>query len=198
MPVVHPLRANEQAAVRRACEAVYPAGSWSLVHAMEVTLPMGNRSSLIGVTALDPDADRVRCVLMSPEGMSLFDASQEAGRIKVHRALPPLDNKGFASGLFRDVRLMFARPHASGVQVGRLEDGRQVCRWQEKERIREIILECDGGWWLRGYDQDGSVRQEVRACPQLSRGFSRVIHLSRSGALGYSMRLELLEAQPRP
>lgn len=198
LPALQPEDISSRPALRRACAAVFPAGSWSLVHVMEVSLPLGQTSSIIGVSTLDAGEKSLHSALLSPEGITLFDATYQGGRLTVRRALPPLDREGFAAGLFRDVRLMFIQPAGEPHKLGRLERGGRACRWTLPGGARDIIILGDGGWRIRDYDQGGALQREVRAHPPLSRGFAKKVKLVKKGSLGYSMHLELLEATPWP
>ena len=69
---------EEQADGRRQrCEAVFPAGSWQLVHSLEFASDTGFAGTLIGVTVVDPPD--LSCALVTVEGVTLFEAAGGSG-----------------------------------------------------------------------------------------------------------------------
>ena len=101
-----------------ACAACFPKGRWQFVHAIGFDMAGGFSGNALGVVALN--GDDVRVVLMSVEGLSLFEAnSASVDTLEVSRAVPPFDKPDFAQGLMRDVRSIFQRP-AGTLTTGRL------------------------------------------------------------------------------
>jgi hypothetical protein len=194
------LQALPEEAVRRArdgCREAFPAGAWSVLHSLEVSLPLGGRSVVMGASAGDSTSGEVRSVLVSPEGLVVFDAQSKAGRLVIHRALPPLDHLGVAPELFRDVRLVLFAPRARSVQVGRGDQG-MVCRFIEDTETTDVLLQPVGGYRIVRYDARGRVSREIRAHAPIRSGFASRMELSAPGVAGYRIDFQLLRVEQRP
>ena len=97
---------------------------------------------------------------MTVEGLTLFEArSAEAEELEVLRALPPFDNREFASGLMRDVRTLFQPPPGLG-QYGTLADGTPVCRYNAGQTMTDILPQEDGCWQLHHLHEQSSLRTD--------------------------------------
>jgi len=175
------------------CRALYPAESFRAVHAIDVTLPFGGETSVLGVMAVDPATRRTRCMLLSAEGLVLFDGVLERGAFDVRRALAPLDDAAFAEGLAADVRLLFEAPPGPPSERGRTPDAAAVCRWSEEGR--EVELLEDGGWIARRYAGEGERGATARAEPPIHRGLAARMKVTTPGVAGYSLELRLLDAE---
>ena len=187
-------------ATRDACAAVFPAGTFGVVHALEVSLPrLNKKSSVIGVTDGDSRQDRLSAVLLTPEGMTVFEATYHRGQVKVQRSLPPLDEPEFATRLFSDVRLMLRAPPGELEAAGVLEDGRRVCRYRDGPAVVDVVLERarDGGYSVIDYGEQTSPTRELRAYPPLHQGFPRRAELHVSGLVGYTLRFSLLRVEDK-
>ncbi len=150
---------------------------------------------MIGVTEGNGESGRLASVLLTPEGMTVFEATYEGGEVKVQRSLPPLDKPAFARRLFADVRLMLSRPPGSVAASGRLEDGRRACRYRDGESAIDVILEQDGGFSVIDYGGGTSSKRLLRAYPPLKGGFPSRVELRVSGLVGYSLRFSLLRVE---
>ncbi len=178
------------------CQAVYPAGDWQFVHAIEFVMAEGGRGTAIGITTLrQGDID---CVLLTVEGLSLFEASQSRqGGLDIRRALPPFDRPGFAAGLFDDVRTIFSPPEAASVVHGVI--GREsVCRHSLADgRVTDVLPQRDGRWQILTYRQGrgerslqaGSCRAVEGAC------IPEHLELRGRGPSGYTLRMTLVRAE---
>ena len=195
LPALLELEQSERTQLLPACSAVFPCGPFRVVHTIEISLPMGKTTSLIGVSVGDSAKHTVRSLLISPEGVILFDAEQAGGGIQVFRALPPLDEPEFAQRLFGDVGHIFFAPKDQHRQLGRLADQRRVCRFGQSGRLTDVILGTGGDWTIRSYDARGRVTRELVAHPPVQRGFARHMELSVPGVAGYQMRFELLRVE---
>src|SRR5512133_3955268 len=74
LPTLSPMAGDANAIAER-CRQAYPRQPWRATHAIFATLPFGNNGGLVGVTAAGPDG--LHAVLLSPEGVTLFDAIQD-------------------------------------------------------------------------------------------------------------------------
>jgi len=178
------------------CSRMFPRKPWQYVHALHFRLADGGKGSGLGVVALEHES--MRCALMTVEGLTLFEASATAdGQVKVSRALPPFDARGFAQGLMRDLRTLFFVPPGS-LRQGRLEDGRLVCRYATPQLITDILPQEDGCWQVHLYTgrvDTGSI--ETRSCHVVDSVLvAETMELMVPGPLGYTIHLRLLSAEP--
>lgn len=179
-----------------ACRAVFPRGCFEAVHTVHVAVSLtGHRGAVLGVSVGDTARRTLEGVLMTPEGVVLFEGAYAAGRTTVSRALPPLDRADFGPGLFSDLALVTLAPEAEPRAVGRLEDGRRVCRYVQGRKTRDVVLADDGRYWLVDYGEGVTPRRTVEARPPLSAGFARSLALRVPGLAGYAMRLTLVRAE---
>jgi hypothetical protein len=190
---IRPVEPEFRPGIEEVCRSVFPLPPWSVTHAIEITLPDGKRSVLTGASVAGAEPYTIRSVLMSPEGMVLFDASWSKGEIQTHRALPPLEDPVFAKRLFEDVRLMFSAPADPPVEAGILEDGRKSCRYRDGDSVTDVILEPEGGWTIRDRATRDHVIREVKAQPPVTRGFAGHMTLEVSGETNYRMGFELVD-----
>lgn len=179
------------------CPDVFPRGSWQLTHAVQFFPPDGSSQTLIGVLGLSSEERRFHCVMMSIEGLVLFEAEYD-GAITVRRAVAPLDRPGMAEGIVRDLRLMFFAPEGPCASSGPAPA--RVCRYPLPDEGREeILLAADGTWQIRLYGPDRRLRRTVAS---LSRedirpdGFPARMELRAEGLAGYRLVMRLLEAAP--
>jgi hypothetical protein len=195
LPSLGAVADEQRPAAVRACRDPFVARPWAVVHSIDAGLPFGGRATFIGATAAREDG--LRSVLMSLEGMVLFDGSwSEAGGVVVHRALPPLDRPGFAPGLLSDVRLMLVAPSGPPRRVGTLPSGRRACRWRGPSgRTVDVVAQADGGWQIRAYDPSGNRVRTVRATGPARHGFASRMTLQATDGADYSLDLELLEVE---
>jgi hypothetical protein len=186
LPVVREVTSDERPELYAACQIRFPQGNWTVVHAIQVQLPGGGQSVLLGVSASTPSEDRLESVLLSPEGIVLIEASVQAHEIKVVRALPPFDQDAFAQGLFSDVRFLFSPPTGDPTRVGRTADGEIICRYQQGGRTEDLLPSPSGGWTRREYSGNKLRRQVISDGPDED-GFARTQDLSVRGLGAYQM-----------
>jgi len=189
LPFIRPVSAGpERDSLRGRCEAAFARRAFRAVHVIEASLPMGNESSLVGVTLADPSRLRFRSVLLSVEGLTLFDATSTSEEFVVHRAVPPLDDEGFGRGLVSDVALALLPPSGELLQAGRLEDGSPICRYRDAgARVTDVIFPREGSpRILCHYDASGRLQRRVEFDP------AGGIVLTAPGTVGYTLRLRLI------
>ena len=178
-----------------ACNTPFPKSSFSVVHTMEISMPLGLYSTVVGITIADVPGKRLRCTLLSPEGLVLFDATLQDDVTTIHRAVGPLDSEMFAYQLFSDVRLMFMPDIGESVQSAVRREGRITCRWKcNSGGLLECTVDEGGSWTLRLYENDELTKQIDTQGP-ITSGFARRILLQDLKTAGYSISLELLEAE---
>ncbi|HOX43782.1 MAG TPA: hypothetical protein PK668_09290 [Myxococcota bacterium] len=191
------------AGLQQRCHEVGPAAAFRAVHAIEARLPLGQASAMLGVSAADPLRGRLRAALVSAEGLTLFEGLRgDGGRIRVLRAVPPLDGPDFGPMLLDDVALLLLAPRGPTLRMGRMRSGEGVCRAPVRSAVwpggvLDVLPEAtDGGAALRLYDGDESLRREVHLSGRTPAGLYQRMRLEAFGPGGYSLELTLLESEP--
>ncbi len=195
LPRVYSTGGKDGPQIRRACEAVFPSGKWQLLHSIETSLPGGRKGFVMGLSVISPADGSVHSVIMTMEGLVLFDAADD-GRLVVKRAVAPFDADNFAAGLINDVRLMFFRPREAPVETGRLENGASVCRYRRSDgHIVDVISGQDGSWEIRQYDRQlRMIRNVTGSGPTENAGIFKRIELVARGPSRYALAMDLVEA----
>ena len=177
------------------CLLPFPTSPYRFIHAVEAAPPGGARIMMVGVTMIDPAASTIRSVIMTIEGLVLFDAGYDKS-ITIHRALPPFDNKHFAGYMMEDVRLMYFPPQGTRSASGMLNDGSTICRYTSGDNvIVDVIIHQDHTWDIEHYAGCGKPVRTVKA-RLLQDGFPGVIELSIQKPQKYFLRLKLISAEP--
>jgi hypothetical protein len=174
---------------------MFPAGRWQYVHSISFHPAQGGDGTAIGVLVLDNR--EIHCVLMTVEGLTLFEArSMEGGPIEVIRAVPPFDNQEFAAGLMGDVRTIFQKPQGKA-ESGRLADGSLVFRYSAAGRETDILPQEEGCWTMHTYSEqvrDRTIR--TRSCRMVDLvSIPGDIDLVADGPAGYALHLHLISAE---
>jgi hypothetical protein len=179
------------------CASLFPAGRWQFVHTIAFRTDQGEGTAL-GVVVLSET--EIRCALMTVEGLTLFEA-RAAGEAapEVIRAIPPFDRPGFATGLMRDIRLIF-RPPPGKAEAGRLADGGPICRFATAGTVTDILPREDGCWSIHAYTGRTRTRTiQARACrPIASAAIPGRLELTAGEPDGYSLTMELVSAERLP
>ena len=197
VPIKRPLALDTD----RHCTSPFPDRAWNLVHSIHAALPNGGNAVMLGVTAIDPKTGIIECVIMTVEGLVLFDARYDR-QIVIHRAIPPFDATGFARGLINDIKLIFFPPDGSLIASGISDDGSFVCRYKTTSgMIVDIITHKDHPWKIRQYDHDFRLIRSLKTYPD-SEGSTEKRHaipgrleLTAYGPSQYSLTLKLIEAR---
>lgn len=193
------IRTPEDAAGRTTeCRDLFPRGQWQLVHAIEIFPPVGSKQTVLGVVQLSSEQRAFHCVLMTIEGLVLFEADF-AGETTVRRALPPLDKPGMAEGIVWDISLLFLAPAEPCIAAGFSREGAWVCRYPSVDRGHEdIILKPDGHWEIRHYNRSRLVRTiaPMAGNDSHSGALPSRVTLTAHGLGGYELRMSLIEAAP--
>jgi hypothetical protein len=178
------------------CDAVFPRRPWQFSHSLFFDAAAGRRGVLIGVLRIDPARSRIHCTMLTVEGIALFEAEEEDGRLTLRRALPPFDAPDFARGLMSDIRLIFFAPLQPWSALGLGPDAVPTCRCRTPQGLLDLRLPPQGGWELLQYDAWGQVRRRVTASAEADRAVARQMALAASGVMGYTLRFELIAAEP--
>lgn len=179
-----------------ACEKPFPVGDWQFLHTVEAQFTGGKKSVLMGVTDIYSQSNNIRSVIMTVEGLVLFEA--EYGRkLLVLRGIPPFDSHEFAQGLMDDIHLIFFRPQGEISETGRLQNGAMICRYEDGNgRMIDTIINTNGSWELRQYDQHNRLGRRVRSLPpeQPAASLPGVLELMAQGKRPYRLKMTLVKA----
>ena len=165
-------------------------------------MPNKKKSFIIGISIIYPKIKRVESVIMTIEGLVLFDAYYEQ-KLVINRGVPPFDSVDFAKGLMNDIKLMFFKPEGQIIEAGMLSSGEYVCRHRNIDgHFVDIVINNVCTWEIRRYTPSAALRKTIKAghCKTLpgSNGICVPgrIELADRGINGYSLTLELIEAKP--
>jgi len=165
-------------------------------------MPGGKKAIFIGVTALSPETGTIHCVIMTLEGLVLFDA-QYNHKMVINRGIPPFDSVDFARGLLNDIKLIFFPPEGQVVQSGIAENGSWICRFKTNSGMTVDVIKPNSNnlWEIRQYNENSEMSRSVTAYPDTKRAVNKQenipgrLVLTAYGSHGYSLILELIEAR---
>lgn len=181
--------------LKTTCGSLFLPSSFRIVHVLSASMFGGRKTTLIGITVADGPSGRIRSVLLTVEGLVLFDATSVKGDITVHRAMAPMDTQGFAQGLFSDVEFIYFQP--PGTLTGAaVTGGTFVCRWQDGQFTVERSSDASGRAALTEYDGSRRVVRQAELFPPLVNRFYKKVLLENYGVGGYSLSMDLLEGEP--
>jgi len=200
LPKINPVGSTALSPPLRECRQIFPQGSWQFLHAIEATMPGGKKGTLMGVTIISSHDKTVQSVILTIEGMVLFDARYNQ-KLVINRAVPPFDSQSFAQGLMQDIRLIFFEPRGPLIDSGILENQAAVCRYQNPDgQIVDILHRTNDSWGIRLYTKSLRLNRTVdiffnkqRADPNHS-GIPERFELRAHGYPGYTLVMRLLEA----
>jgi hypothetical protein len=181
------------------CRQAFPPQPWRATHTLFASLPLGYNGALVGVTVADREG--LHAMLLSPEGVTLFDATNQVGRdarasrLVIRRAVPPLDRPDFAAGLMADVGNAFLPPPGEPAAIGRSTTGRIVCRWVPSNGdATEVELGATGPARIRTY-RGVRPSREIELLGTPDRGFFPEVRLTVPGAGGYTLDMKLVDRE---
>ena len=197
LPALTPAAPPAQAELAARCDTLFPDTPWVATHVLEATLPGNQQGSFLAVVAAEAPG-KFRSILVSVEGLALYDASFSYGRTVVTRAVPPFDRPGFAQNMSADIQLLLFEPREPLREVGVTSQGFGACRWQRADgKTVEATLEGPERTRLRLYAKEGSqVEREALLRGPLQRGLATDMTLVAPGTMGYSLHLELVDGGP--
>jgi len=187
---------SQSGQILQRCGQVFPLGDWQFVHSIEFNRGGRGGSSVIGVTTMR--GRTLHCVLMTVEGLVLFEAELDQEELETSRAIPPFDNPEFARGLMRDVQTIFLPPPGKQTETGRLEGGEFVCRYHmDNAQITDVIVAEDNGFRINVYDSDLSCTRAIVAgagTPEATGMVPETLELTASGLSSYTLKMTLISA----
>jgi hypothetical protein len=169
---------------------------YRFVHTIEAALPGGKTAILIGVTLVDPVEKTLHSVLMTLEGLVLFDGEYGGGALSVNRAVSPFDQDAVAQNMMEDIRLLFLVPTDSALEAGVLQDGSALCRRKGKAgETVDILVRPDRTWKMETYINPFERLREVTAT-SITGGIPGELELKGKSYGNYTLRLKLVSAEP--
>ncbi len=165
-------------------------------------MPSGKKSFVMGLVVVSAADKSIRCVVMTIEGLVVFDAQYDH-RLVIKRGIAPFDSEGFTKGLIKDIQLIFFKPPGPSIDSGLLINGSFICRYQNHDnRIVDIIIHGDHFWEIKQYTHDFRHDRTVRCYVTKKTGpmgqpeIPDRIELTAHGPKGYRLVMNLVEAVP--
>lgn len=166
-----------------------------LIHAIEAGVGGETRAVMIGVTVVDPVLQEISCAIVSPEGLSLFEARFDPRGMTVIRALPPFDAQDFASRMMEDMKLIFIAPRGEPRQKGVLASGEAVCRWhKDSGGWIDVLQNADGRVRILLYSDSGRLQRAVALIQTANHPYAAV-DLDGLGVVEYKLTMRLIESE---
>lgn len=193
IPQLRPVPGDDRSAHPKQCSAPFLEKGWRLVHSISGSFPGGGGTTMIGVTEAMPSSGRLRCVLMSVEGLVLCDATYD-GKLAILRGIGPFSNPDMVMGMVRDTSFMLFAPAGAPPVIGMVR-GRRTCRYRSGGDVTDISPAPAGTADVVLYSGDRKART-ARFSRIRGDGLPGRIELEAHGVIGYSLLLDLLEAEP--
>lgn len=198
--------APDEQSLSRELNALFPADSFQFVHAIELTMPGSHSAMLMGVVNIHPRNRAIHCVIMTLEGLVLFEANHTSEAFIIHRAIPPFDSQTLAQGLVSDIELIFFRPRGRLDAWGKLKNKNTILRFSEPDcRTIDIIISPDRTVWSQNL-RTGTHR--IKRCvkyifPQITTSnqapvFPKSITLTAAFPSRYTLTMTLTDANLIP
>lgn len=150
----------------KTCENVFPHGKWQFAHVIEANLPGGRDVQLMGVIEVSTQPKRIHAVMMTIEGLVLFDGLED-DKLTINRSVAPFDSIGFAKGLMEDIRLMFLKPDGQPMGAGITENGFEVCRYRVSDHaVIDVMVRSEDMLEIRKYENERLIRKVVAELSQ--------------------------------
>ncbi len=194
LPRITPAGAPEASELKKKSVSPFLKGKWRVVHSIQGTLPGGSTADMIGVTIASSDTGAIRSTLMSIEGLVLLDAEFNKSLV-INRGIGPLGRHDLVTGMMRDIRLILFAPPGTMADAGTLADGDGACRYRSDDGDVLVLMKKSGDIEVRAYDRSARPLRTVRFMDIRPGGIPKKIELESAGLLGYSLRLDLLEAE---
>ncbi len=171
-----------------------------LFHSIEADLPGGSKGFVMGITVADPATQTLHSVIMSYEGLVLFEAVYDKS-VVIKRGIGQFNSKEFADGLINDIRLIFFAPSGNPAESGELNN-KSVFRYNATDdKIIDIILIDDLKFKINVYSKEKSLIRtlQISLCedkkPLNKNALPCNIHLKAPGLMGYSLNMVLIKRE---
>ncbi len=179
------------------CQRPWVTEKRQFVHAIAATLPDGKKTLITGVTTIDPEERSLHVVIMTIEGLVLFEGRAKGDKVEIQRGISLFSSGAFAEGLMNDVRLIFLKPATVPTEVGIARGFDVVCRYQDDiSGVVDVKIGRGGDWELARYDSANRLQRRViaRSGSDSERGaVPERIKLTAEGTFGYSLDMQLIQ-----
>ncbi len=180
------------------CAIPYLQGKWQFIHSIEATTPSQNKAFVMGITDISSHSRSISVVMMTLEGLVLFDAEFDKD-LTIRKGIPPFDSAEFAMALIEDIQLIFLLPSGRVEQTGYVNDSSKICRYRDDQGFAvDVTIHPDNTWTIRKYDQGNRL---IRMVNMVSTQHDRhqnlipqTIELMAYGYHRYSLMLNLVKA----
>ena len=200
VPELELLRPSKVPGIEERCSIPFPVGEWQFIHSIEALMPGGRETVVIGIIDISPGSGTIHCVIVTIEGLVLFDALYDK-KIIINRGIHPFGSTEFARGLVNDIKLMFFRPAGELIGTGVPANGSSVCRYGDNGGpVIDVITNQDQTWEIRKY-MNNSLSRSVKAllCGDKVEGEMKAIpcrlELRAYENPGYELKFRLIKAE---
>jgi hypothetical protein len=193
LPTIHPSGAGE---IHFDCADPFAKDPYRFVHAIEARMPGDVRSSVIGITLVDPTRRSISCAIITAEGMVLWEAESSAAETIIHRALPPFDSARASQNMLEDIKLVFLPPQGQLYQKGYLSDESKACRYREESGDWVDVKDnISGNVEIGLYSSSGALKRQV-LFKKSAQDIYQSIELRADAIFDYLLLMTLIDAQP--
>jgi hypothetical protein len=197
MPKIYKTEFTDPAQILQKCRSVFPDGDRRFVHSIKAELTGVNHAFMLGITQISTQNQTIWAVMMTFEGMVLFDAIYDDSMV-INRAIPPFDSEFFAQGLMEDIGLIFFEPEGNSFEVGTLGNGESICRFYTHEKFfTDVTFGQYSHVTVNRYHRH-RLHRTVRLYPgetQSDMSAFQRLELIAHGPVKYKMELNLLETE---
>jgi len=139
IPAIKPLDVKQSTDIKHKCSLFFPKHPQQFVHSIEASMPGGKKGFMIGITQIFPAKKKIHCIMMTIEGLILFEAVYDKD-LEIRRGISPFDSVDFAKGLINDIGFIFFKPNLF-LKAGVMENSDRVCRYKnDVHTIIDIII----------------------------------------------------------
>lgn len=198
LPIIHQMSSDIYISKNNVCPSPFIKNKFQLVYAIEIQIKNQFQGSIIGATLIDPSVESVSCVIMTPEGMVIFEAETRPNLFKVNRALPPFDSTEFSKKIIEDIKMVFLAPAAELQQKGFLTNGLFVCRYlKENGDLIDIIKNESKGTEVNYYSSHGYLKRHIELSKIVMNNVHESISLQGkvSEIMDYTLIMTLIDAK---
>jgi hypothetical protein len=171
---------------------------YQLTHSIKADLPNGDKLLVIGVTIVDPAERSIHAILMTVEGLVLFDVNYNNNAVTINRGMPGMqntDSSDFIRALIDDLKLIYFMPESEHPEAGTI-DGKFIKRYTSRDNmVIDIILNNDKTVKINKYDGGSNLVRTVNIFSINSEGLPEKLELTAPGLFGYSLYMELVNAE---